>query len=512
MNDSPKHNGLELEVADFGPIGEAKIDLRPLTVFIGPSNTGKSYLAILIYALHRYFGSSRWPAYWMFESTGPRTLKAPPQFQVRKLPEGAVAPLGDWARQILIEQDDSPNDGKIVVPPPIVDLIRCGLDMLGKYIGEEICRCFGIQAVKTLIRRNHCDFAQIILRRRHAEHTEPFQNSFVIGPQGTSFASVLPAGMSIEIDIPDAVDLTTVMSNFYDLTVETGRKSWNYSAWKEIENLTSLVSPQILGPLNLPAFYLPADRTGVMHAHRVVVSSMIGSAPMAGLRSAPAAPTLSGVLADFLQQLIEIDPSPPPWADPQIDLGIQIEQSILDGSVRVSRSPLINYPSFTYRPTGWDDDLPLMNASSMVSELAPVVLYLRYMVNEGNVLIVEEPESHLHPAMQVAFIRQLAALVRSGVRVILTTHSEWVLEELANIVQRSRLSSVARGEIDGGQFALRPDEVGAWLFQRRIPPEGSAVTEINLDESGLFPSGFEDVAAALHNNWATISSRIGDSE
>lgn len=46
---------LQLTVANFGPIGSAHIDLRPLTVFVGPSNTGKSYLAALIYALHRFF-------------------------------------------------------------------------------------------------------------------------------------------------------------------------------------------------------------------------------------------------------------------------------------------------------------------------------------------------------------------------------------------------------------------------------------------------------------------------
>lgn len=46
---------LELEVKNFGPIVEAKVDLRPLTLFVGPSNTGKSYLAVLIYALHRIF-------------------------------------------------------------------------------------------------------------------------------------------------------------------------------------------------------------------------------------------------------------------------------------------------------------------------------------------------------------------------------------------------------------------------------------------------------------------------
>ena len=38
----PDNNNLKLNVTNFGPIVEAEIDLRPLTVFVGPSNTGKS--------------------------------------------------------------------------------------------------------------------------------------------------------------------------------------------------------------------------------------------------------------------------------------------------------------------------------------------------------------------------------------------------------------------------------------------------------------------------------------
>ena len=44
---------VRIKVQDFGPIVEAAVDLRPLTVFVGPSNTGKTSLATLIYALHR---------------------------------------------------------------------------------------------------------------------------------------------------------------------------------------------------------------------------------------------------------------------------------------------------------------------------------------------------------------------------------------------------------------------------------------------------------------------------
>ena len=54
---------VRISVTNFGPIAEGTIDLRPLTVFVGPSNTGKTYFAVLIYALHRVLdGFPRLPA------------------------------------------------------------------------------------------------------------------------------------------------------------------------------------------------------------------------------------------------------------------------------------------------------------------------------------------------------------------------------------------------------------------------------------------------------------------
>lgn len=57
-----KADTYRLEVSDFGPIVEANVEMRPLTVFVGPSNTGKSYLAILLYALHQSLQGSRFYA------------------------------------------------------------------------------------------------------------------------------------------------------------------------------------------------------------------------------------------------------------------------------------------------------------------------------------------------------------------------------------------------------------------------------------------------------------------
>ncbi|MCY3743959.1 MAG: AAA family ATPase [Candidatus Poribacteria bacterium] len=39
---------IRIAVENFGPIEKAEIDLRPLTVFVGESNTGKTYLSALI--------------------------------------------------------------------------------------------------------------------------------------------------------------------------------------------------------------------------------------------------------------------------------------------------------------------------------------------------------------------------------------------------------------------------------------------------------------------------------
>lgn len=39
--EAPKHPNVKIAVRNFGPIAEGTVDLRPLTVFVGPSNTGK---------------------------------------------------------------------------------------------------------------------------------------------------------------------------------------------------------------------------------------------------------------------------------------------------------------------------------------------------------------------------------------------------------------------------------------------------------------------------------------
>ena len=149
----------------------------------------------------------------------------------------------------------------------------------------------------------------------------------------------------------------------------------------------------------------------------------------------------------------------------------------------------------------------------MVSEIAPVVLFLQHLVFPGDILIIEEPESHLHPEMQAAFARQLARLVQAGIRVVVTTHSEWLLDQFANLVQLSNLPESKRKELSGGPEALHPDQFGAWLFKPKNRPKGSVVEETRVSaEAGVLVTDFTDTADRLYNTWAEAGNLIKENK
>ena len=504
---------LEIEVEDFGPIVHAKVDLRPMTVFIGPSNTGKSYLAALIYALHRSFagigvsGILRFRAMHWWDADRVQ----------RELPAEAVADFEQLA-QAMGNVNSMETGSIIALPDGMIKSIRSRFSDLGNGAGTEILRSFGVDKAVMLVRKGASNRARLTIRRRTETNALSLEHLLELSSHGTEFQTGIPDAISVPKHLIAEADVGSTLRYFRTNTDQSIKDFDGLPYWDTIDWLIECIIPSFVGGLHLPAFYLPADRTGMVHAHSAMVGAMLTNAPMVGLQPSTRTPMLSGVMADFLRQLIAMDQMP---VSPQHtvsqhrdthDVAAGIERNILRGAVGVERSELINYPHFTYRPDGWKEDLPLMHASSMVSELAPVVLYLRHLVRPGNVLIIEEPESHLHPAAQVEFTRQLAKLVQQGYRVIITTHSEWILEELANVVQRSQLPPEELSTVSVSDAALTPDQVGVWLFRPKTRPRGSEVVHVPLGESGLYDSGFDDVAIALSNDGASIFNRIGRDE
>jgi len=67
-----EQRNLKVSVENFGPVKQGEFELRPLTVFIGPNNSGKSYMSLLIYAFSQALsGRVRRPFSHSFFRVGP---------------------------------------------------------------------------------------------------------------------------------------------------------------------------------------------------------------------------------------------------------------------------------------------------------------------------------------------------------------------------------------------------------------------------------------------------------
>ena len=417
------HPDVRISVRDFGPIVEADVDLRPLTVFVGPSNTGKTYLATLIYALHKASdGFAR-----MLPGAGFITQR------LRAIDAGTAERFIEDARKKLLKPD-RPFTWRDI-PEPVRDGLRDMLASVANDLQTDLARCFDIENCSELVRSEGSgDRLRISLDRREAERRLWHVNlniSKLNGVEGGD-GDIDDDLVLVEAETPQAARRDLVSARRRDSGALFGdlieRAGWAGKA------------PQ--------ARHLPAARGGILETYRVIASSLVRRSTRVGLKRAAELPTLSGITVDFMDCLMLYEEGKAGRQETR-DLADALEQDPLGGEIRVRRPFPDGLPEFVYRPRGTTLDIGSGRASSMVNEIAPVVLFLRGILDPGDTLIVEELEAHLHPAAQTRMAVALAGLVRAGVRVVVTTHSDWLLKELGKSDATGRARQ-GRCRFDGG--------------------------------------------------------------
>lgn len=79
-------------------------------------------------------------------------------------------------------------------------------------------------------------------------------------------------------------------------------------------------------------------------------------------------------------------------------------------------------------------DIPLYLASSSARCIVDIYFYLKHIAKKDDVLIIDEPESHLTLRNQRLMAKLIAAIVNLDIRVFITTHSDFLIKELNNLV------------------------------------------------------------------------------
>ena len=108
-----------------------------------------------------------------------------------------------------------------------------------------------------------------------------------------------------------------------------------------------------------------------------------------------------------------------------------IEKNLLKGEVSMTKNGDVEFHAGNMSKM---KRLPFHLSSSIVKTMASLVIYLRHLANRGDVLIIDEPEMNFHPDVQVLLTRIFAILVSRGIHVLISTHSDYIIRELNNLI------------------------------------------------------------------------------
>ncbi len=131
-------------------------------------------------------------------------------------------------------------------------------------------------------------------------------------------------------------------------------------------------------------------------------------------------------------------------------------------------------------------EFSVQSSASLIKSLAGLDLFLRCYCDEKSVIIIDEPEMNAHPEAQLKLIELLAILANSGVKVIITTHSPYIVDHVNNLTTAARLpagrpdASRRNSSFRRNRRSCPPTRFPAYLFN-----ENGTVEDIKDKEDGL---------------------------
>ena len=116
--------------------------------------------------------------------------------------------------------------------------------------------------------------------------------------------------------------------------------------------------------------------------------------------------------------------------------------------------------------------LSMDSSSSAVRSLLDIGFYLRHEAQKGDLLMVDEPELNLHPENQRRIARLFARLINIGIKVFITTHSDYIVKELNTLIMlnhdRPHLKQLAEDEGYLPAELLSADRIKVYIAEEAL--------------------------------------------
>lgn len=470
--DNHSQKPVKFRFRNIGPVKNAELELGNLTVIAGRNNTGKTYIVYTLYGFLKMW--RRFSKWFVLPDEKPRDVEFPGRQDWKR-----------FAKQLA-------KSGRCTFP-----LDEKAFDRQQEGIIQLVTQSFSEQALSDVFSSQHANF--------EASSIEIVRNREKSGFPRSHKRESGPAKVSIEYDGSEIVVTLDEVEEQRSPDWLAGYIAHHYVLFL-LESL--LPDPFILSSERfvIPLFYRELDFT----KHQLV---------------------------DLLQKMGDdkdrdrtspyrlIDKATSRYALPIKD-NIDYTRSIPD--LRGRRSQVYENNLFDdikdmmggYYGASGDDirfiskargkgrsfNIPLHLASSSARGLSDFYFFLRHVARSNHLLIIDEPESHLDTANQIQLARLLARLVKSGLKVLITTHSDYLIMEINNLVMLSR--PFADKEQVVKKLKYSPDDFLAPDTIRAYVSEHHGLSRCTVNKFGIDMPVFDETMDQINRAANELASRV----
>jgi len=309
---------MEVEIENFGPISSGKINIRPLTVFIGPNNSGKSYTAMLIHSI--FESLSPYSLHWIFRST--------------ELTE-------EFGEIIRRQAKGLEEKGEYEIPRQHTEDI---MKKILKYIYETRLR-------DEVIRSFACPLKELIKAGETSSilgiKFDSYNINLLLLDEGLKLVEYPQLDLRIKIKVAERSHSLPRfrVKEKNEILIEVAR-GFPPPLLEDfiLERILERYIFNLLRNISVPCYYLPAARSGILQGHKALAASIMRRIPYVGIERLEI-PTFSGVVADFLSSIITL----PEKRGPLYQLAQELENELLKGEILI-RTPegKYSYPEISY--------------------------------------------------------------------------------------------------------------------------------------------------------------------
>ncbi len=155
------------------------------------------------------------------------------------------------------------------------------------------------------------------------------------------------------------------------------------------------------------------------------------------------------------------------------DFAENIEKQLLQGKVIISNDGEIQFqPSHSQNTT-----MPIQISASIVKSMSSLIVYLKHIAKKNDLIIIDEPEINLHPENQIILARIFANLANAGFRLLISTHSDYIIREFNNMIMGFDRPEMAKKKKYKIEDLINKEDVTVYYFS---PSQESGKSTINL--------------------------------